>query len=164
MWSFRGGIVLALCLLISGCGFTPMYAGGSPAVGADIFIANIPDRDGQYLRNLLIDRLNPRGRPDAARYELKIEPLKITATDLGIQKDATVTRTEIEIEAHLVLAGKEKGEILLDRRVHAVGGYDVLDQQYSTLVTRQNVKEHILAELADDIVLSLNLRLREAAP
>jgi LPS-assembly lipoprotein len=139
-----------------------MYAGGAPSVSANISIGNIPDRDGQYLRNQLIDRLNPRGRPADARYDLVIEPLKITATDLGIQKDATVTRTEIEIEAHMTLMDKTTGATLLDRRVHAVGGYDVLDQQYSTLVTRQNVKEHILGELADDIVRALDLSLKPA--
>ena len=139
-----------------------MYAGGAPAVHADIEIASIPNRDGQQLRNDLIDRLNPRGRPAEARYILNIEPLKTTSTDLGIQKDATVTRTEIEIEAHVVLKEKGTDVILLDRRLHAVGGYDVLDQQYATLVTRQSVTEHILAELADDIVTALNLSLPRA--
>lgn len=163
-WSRKARLAAALgmAVLPAACGFAPMY-GGSAAVEANyaaIEISNIPDRDGQYLRNLLIDRLYTRGRPADARYELKIEPLKTVATDLGIQKDATVTRTEIEIDARMALVEKATGKTVLERALHAVSGYDVLDEQYATLVTRQDVKDHVLGELADDVTTALNLYFR----
>lgn len=153
--------VLALCLLLAGCGFAPLYGGaGMSQKFAGVQVENIPDRDGQHLRNLLIDRIYTGGRPENPRYALKIAPLTTTATELGIQKDATVTRTGIEITAHMMLVDRSSGKVVLARTLHAVGGYDVLDQQYATLVTRQNVTEHILAELADGVTQALSLYFR----
>jgi LPS-assembly lipoprotein len=153
----------ATLLFLTSCGFQPLYGGGQASVTAhyaDIAIPNIPDRDGQYLRNVLIDRLYTQGRPTDARYDLKIDPLRVTLTDLGIQKDATVTRTQVEILAHVQLIDKITGKPLLDRQVRAVGGYDVLDQQYTTVITRQNVTEHVLDDLAANIVTEMDLYFR----
>jgi LPS-assembly lipoprotein len=158
--SWSRAALLALCLCAAGCGFEPLYAGGGQSVAAhyaEVDVANIPDRDGQFLRNALIDRLYVGGRPADAKYELKIDPLKETSTDLGIQKDATVTRTQIEISARLRLVDRETARTLLDRTVRAVGGYDVLDQQYTTVITRQSVTENILTELSDNVLRELDL-------
>ena len=153
-------------VFLTACGFQPLYGGGPEssvsAHYADINIPSIPDRDGQYLRNALIDRLYTHGRPSDPKIDLKIDPLKTTLTDLGIQKDATVTRTQIEILAHMQLIDKITGKTLLDRHVRAVGGYDVLDQQYTTVVTRQNVTDHVLDDLSTNIVTELDLYFRRA--
>src|SRR5262249_43067849 len=114
------------CFLVAGCGFTPLYGEGDGNVSAhyaDVEVLNVPDREGQELRNALIDRLYTEGRPADPHYSLKIDPLTITHTDLGIQKDATVTRTEIEVGAHMQLVDRTSGKTLLDRSVRAVGGY-----------------------------------------
>jgi LPS-assembly lipoprotein len=155
MWWFKSCAGAALLLTLASCGFTPLY--GSAAPRPEVFVASIPDRDGQELRNLLIDRIYAHGVPQAAPYELRIEPLKISAADLGIQKDATVTRTEIEIGAHMTLVDTKTGATVLERHLRAVGGYDVLDEQYATLVTRRSVTDRVLAELADNVVTELSL-------
>ena len=56
-------ITIASILLLSACGFSPMYGANSSKNNTaikteltDIEIALIPDREGQYLRNALIDR------------------------------------------------------------------------------------------------------------
>ena len=59
--------VLSALLAVSACGFTPMYAQNDAgadvaAYYSDIFIENLKDRDGQYLRNALIDRIYVDGR------------------------------------------------------------------------------------------------------
>src|SRR6218665_604235 len=86
----------AVCLPLglAACGFEPMYGSSSStaqtsvkASYADVEIANIPNREGQYLRTALIDRLYIQGRPADARYTLEIEPLKRTLTNQAIQKD-----------------------------------------------------------------------------
>lgn len=141
-----------------------MYGGEQPvAYRADIEIANIPNRSGQRLRNLLIDRIYVNGRPADARYELRIAPLTVLSTGLGIQQDATATRNQIEITARVMLVDTRAQTILMDRKMRAVGGYDVLDEQYATLVTRKTTTGHILADLADDITLALDLYFRSHA-
>ncbi|MBI1215774.1 MAG: hypothetical protein GC185_08145 [Alphaproteobacteria bacterium] len=173
-WS-RTAAVLCLALALAGCGFTPMYgdksAGGgdsSAAQGAlavsrsTVEVANIPDRNGQYLRNQLIDRLYLKGRPADAPYLLSITPLKDTTTDLGIRTDATATRAMYEIDASMTLTNKASGKVILQRNVRSVGGYNELDNQFATLVSAQNLRDNMLHELADTVVRQLDLYFNRA--
>lgn len=143
---------------LSACGFQPMYGQRSPAGGMlRVEISNIPDRDGQYLRNALIDRLYLRGYPQEAPYRLDITDLKKEITNIGIRKDASSTRGQMDISATLRLVDKETGAVLLERPLHAMGGYNLLDNQLATLVSKESLTEHVLQEMSDTIVTELGL-------
>jgi LPS-assembly lipoprotein len=81
---------IGLTAILSGCGFKPLYgtAGGRdiPAELAKVEILPISDRSGQILRNGLIDKMNPGGRPTGAKYKLLVT-FKIHKHNLGIRKD-----------------------------------------------------------------------------
>lgn len=160
MWLSRI-ITLILCLTVAGCGFRPMYgtnaAPSTIAMSSGVEIANIPDRDGQYLRNLLIDRMYLQGRPADAPYLLTISPLRTDITNLGIRKDATSTRAMQQVTASLKLVERATNATVLEREVRAVGGYNQLDNQFATLVSRESVNEHMLEELSDSIVTEVSL-------
>ncbi|HYD19449.1 MAG TPA: LPS assembly lipoprotein LptE [Patescibacteria group bacterium] len=161
MWSSR--VVILLALLVAGCGFKPMYgehAGRFDAADAresGIEVANIPDRDGQYLRNQLIDRLNLKGRPGNAPYLLTVSPLRTELTNLGIRKDATATRAMLQTSATMTLTERATGQVVLTRDVKAVGGYNQLDNQFATLVSKSSVLSHMLEEMADTITTEIGL-------
>src|SRR6201996_5580011 len=143
MSSFKAVAGFALLLCLAACGFEPMYGAHSAATEAvdtalpNIDIGNIPDRDGQYLRNLLIDRLYTGGRPDAAPYTLNFSKLNKNIVDIGIQKDATATRAQIQITTHMDLIDKSTGKAVLQRDLKTVGAYNLLDDQLSTIVSQQ---------------------------
>jgi LPS-assembly lipoprotein len=157
---------LALTLSLAACGFEPMYGTHSQAAQAvdtalpNIEIANIPDRDGQYLRNLLMDRLYTSGRPEAAPYTLTFSKLTENITNIGIQKDATATRAQIQITTHMELVDKNTGKAVLQRDLKTVGAYNLLDDQLSTLMSQQNITDSILQEMRDDAVTELGLYFR----
>jgi len=155
-------VALGCLLSLGACGFKPLY--GKDSAGAqisaqyrDIAIANIPDRDGQYLRNMLIDRLYLAGRPADARYDLQVLSLHKDIQNTLIKKDATYTRALMKITATLVLKDRATGEVLLERKLQASGSYNLLDNQFATLISRDNLTENLLRELSDTIVTSLNL-------
>ncbi len=129
----------------------------------DIDIANIPDRDGQYLRNLLIDRLYVNGRPADAPYQLKFSPLGKSIVNLGVRKDATSTRAQMQITTQMQLIDKGTGKVLLQRDFKTAGAYNLLDNQLATMVSQQNITESILQELKDSAVTELNLYFRRKA-
>jgi LPS-assembly lipoprotein len=162
-------LALGLPLWLTACGFEPMYGANSKGAEAvavalpNIDISNIPDRDGQYLRNLLIDRLYTSGRPDAAPYTLNFSKLQKNIVDLGIQKDATATRAQMQITAHMDLIDKSTGKAVLQRDLKTVGAYNLLDDQLSTLMSQQNITESILQEMRDDAVTDLSLYFRRKA-
>ncbi len=162
MWLSRVVIVLAL-LLPAACGFKPLYGEHSGvfdaanALESGIEVANIQDREGQFLRNQLIDRLNLKGRPAEAPYILTVAPLKTELTNLGIRKDATSTRAMLQVSSKMILTERATGKAVLVRDIRAVGGYNQLDNQFATLVSKASVSDHMLEELADTVVTEIAL-------
>lgn len=163
MWSFKKqAVALGICLLLPACGFQPMYgkhAGGQSlaALHQNIRIDNIPDRDGQFLRNMLLDRLNDEGRPADARYVLEVAPLKKEAVNQLITKDATYTRALLKISTTVRLVDTVYGKTVLERKFLSSGSYNLLDNQFATIVSRDSMTDNLLRELSDNIVTALNL-------
>ncbi|TAL30970.1 MAG: hypothetical protein EPN97_11580 [Alphaproteobacteria bacterium] len=164
--AFAGVTIALVVTLLTACGFEPMYGDkGDSATAANyssVEIDNIPDRSGQYLRNQLIDRLYLDGRPSGTVYALKVAPLRTVTTSMGIRRDATSTRAMAEVGTTMQLVEKATGRVLLQRDMRATGGYNLLDNQFATIVSRQSVSEHMLDEIADDIVTELGLYFHRA--
>lgn len=161
-WSKLLGVLIAPVMLVTACGFTPVYAPGLSGVDvqahyAQIAIDNIPDRSGQYLRNALIDRLYRQGRPTNPRYRLQMVGLNESITSLGVRKDATATRAQMDIRVKMILLDRQNGVRVLERSLAGSGGYNILDNQYATLVTEQSVRDQILDDIADSVQTTLNL-------
>ncbi len=153
-------VLAAIAVLLSACGFAPVYGdrGGARNVSAalgKVAISNIPDRDGQFLRNHLIDRMYISGRPSDPNAKLRVS-LKMTESDLGIQKDATASFRELDLLAEYVLTDKS-GKPLLDGKAHSVVGYSKIDAQYGLLAARDNARERALREVGEQIVNRLSL-------
>lgn len=144
-------------LFLAACGFQPLYSQNVTAPWPHVEIANIPDREGQFLRNLLIDRLYSQSAPADARYVLQVSRPDVRIRSLGIRKDATSTRGQIDISATAVLTDKQSGEALLRRTVQASGGYNRLDNRYATLVSEESSTELVLKELSGAIMTELDL-------
>jgi LPS-assembly lipoprotein len=162
--TFVGVAFMMAPFFLSGCGFESLYATrnieqSTPAIE----IANIPDQDGQYLRNLLIDRLNAGGRPADPRYELKFTPLAKDTVNIGIRKDASATRAQVQVATQMRLIEKSSGKILLQRDLKTVGAYNLLDNQLATMSSQRYTTENILRELGDSAVTELDLYFRRSA-
>jgi LPS-assembly lipoprotein len=163
MWSFKKQFMaLGLCLLLPACGFQPMYgkqAGGQSlaSLHQTIRIENIPDRDGQYLRNMLLDRLNDDGRPADARYVLEVAPLKTDITNQLVTKDATYTRALMKISTTVRLIDTVYGKTVMERKMLSSGSYNLLDNQFATVVSRDSMTDNLLREMSDNIVTAVNL-------
>lgn len=160
----RLAVLAVLCLPLAACGFRPLYGtdGVESRVAqqmADIEIANIPDRDGQYLRNILIDRLHLQGRPADARYLVSFTPVRKDVIDFAVQKDATYTRARVELYTTMTLTDRRTGETVLTRDLRAAGSYNQLDNQFATFVSKESMTDHLLAELGDSAVTALGLYL-----
>jgi len=125
----------------------------------EIFIANIPDRHGQILRNFLIDRLYTNGRPTNFSYELDLSPIKEENTEMGIKKDSSATRIQVQVSTNMKivrLTGEEK-EVVFEHKIKSVGAHNVLDNQIASLVSREDLMSDILKEMADEIKTQVDL-------
>ncbi|MBL1146955.1 MAG: hypothetical protein HND56_10640 [Pseudomonadota bacterium] len=171
---FKRFSAVFLCTLLlataAGCGFSPLYAVRTQtAIEAfrDITIANIPERAGQQLRNLLIDKLYGSAGPSGQnRYRLVVNDLQERETSMGVQKDATVTRIQLRVSGEFILHDLHNTDadgnpaVVLQRRLRTLNSYNVLDNLYATRISRQNILDISLNELADQAVTELSLFLK----
>lgn len=120
-------------------------------------VANIPDREGQMLRNVLLDRINRGGYAANPQYRLEMSSLEESKTDLDITKDSDSTRGQLRLESVMTLRDIVSQEVLLRRSLHAITSYNILASEFSTRVTEQNARENAITDLANQVEMQLNL-------
>ncbi len=155
-------LILTTILFLSACGFSPTYgtATNSDAVKNNldqIDIAIIPNREGQYLRNALIDRFYQSGTPTSPRYNLKIPKIIENVSDFDITIDSEATRRQLKLRATMTLIDKKSGKKVLSRKLRAITSYNVLESEFSTIVTEQSARDAALNDLARQAVRHISL-------
>lgn len=162
-------LLLLPVLCVTACGFQPMYGSHSAAMqenasghainGAmsDIEIAIIPDREGQILRNELIDQLQPRGPSANPRYKLTFSKLNATIRELDLTKSSEATRAQIIASVAIYLTDTKTGEQVLSRPLKSISSYNILPSEFATNVTEDNARKSALKDIARQIQLQLSL-------
>lgn len=162
--------LLLITLSITGCGFTPMY-GNFTKHGqfytdealSHMSIDNIPDREGQYLRNLLMDRFyGDAGKGRYVSHTLSVSELKERLTDLDITKSSDATRAQLRMSATILLTDKKTGKLVLNRKISAITSYNILPSEFATRITEKDARENALEEIARQIELYVSLYFRSA--
>lgn len=155
---------LSFCLFcLSACGFQPLYGENKyTPVGAEdrlaqVEIGNIPNQEGQYLRNALIDRFYRHSRPENPQYLLLIKPVRENLVDLDITKSADATRGQLRLSTGIELKEKGSKTPLLERDLRSITSYNILSSEFSTRVSEENARTNALDDLARQIELQLNL-------
>lgn len=158
----RMGISLfSLCFFLTACGFHPMYTPreGKSDISYPLKIATIPNRNGQVLRNYLIDLLIPEGAQQGAIYVLEIN-LTEKVKSIGIAKDETATRKEATLTAAIILRNIRTNKVVYKHTTKAINSFSVIKQNYySDLVTNEYAKRQALRLLAEKITLLLTTYL-----
>lgn len=153
----RLALISLICFQPAGCGFSPLYGKqgeaqfGNEDLLAYVYIDNIPNREGQYLRNALIDRFYRSGRPVDPQYTLQIDDLDTRRVDLDITKTSASTREQVRMKANLRLTDKKTGELLLQRRISATASYNVLESEFATRISRSEAQDNALLDLSGQI-------------
>ena len=122
-----------------------------------VIIATIPNREGQYLRNALIDRFYRNGYPSNAAYQLSVSAIHETLTDLDITKQSDTTRAQLRLDTSITLINTVTQETVLQDDLTSVAAYNVLDSQFTTRVSEDNTRKNALDDLARQIETRLAL-------
>lgn len=164
-WSRRRILAIVAAAPLAGCGFHPLYGGETageydPTL-ASIKVEPIADREGQIFELALRERLNPRGVAIPPRYALRVK-LSLSRSDLGIQRNATSTRAEIDAAASYSLTGQG---ISISGFSHTVSAFNLQNDAWAATVAEDDARERAIDDLADAISLQLALwsRQRQAA-
>jgi len=158
--------VSAAALGLSGCGWTPLYAdretGPADAELQAIKVDAIPERIGQRLALALRESLNPDGIPAPQRYRLSIL-LTAARSDLGIQQTGLGSRGKLDANANITLRDIKTGAPLLSTTSHAAESFDILANEYASVVAEDDARIRAVEELRRDIVTRLTLFLQRRA-
>lgn len=142
-------------LTLSACGFTPMYGEHSNATPKQSFnkiaISIIPDREGQYLRNALIDRFYTNGIPSNPTYQLTIDPIKESISDFDITIESEATRRQLKLTSTMRIVDIQTNKTILTQSILATSSHNVLTSEFSTLVTEQSARDAALNDLARQV-------------
>jgi LPS-assembly lipoprotein len=155
---------LALSVLASGCGFTPLYASGGPdgngkgSLIGPVTIDEIKGKSGHIVRAELNKMLlTESGGPP--------RHLKITTSEgvvgLGYRVDETASRADVVLTGtYQLLDTNEK--VLASGNATAVAGYGVPASAYGEFSAHEDAREKAAENLARLIFAKLNLQLSKA--
>jgi len=148
--------VVALGLIgLAGCGFRPLYGERSAASVtapelAAIQIDIIPNREGQLVRNNLLDKMRPRGAAPRELYRLSVG-IGIGRESFGIRTDETATRGSLTMNATYTLSDLATGDLLLTATSRAVSSYNILDSDFATVISENDAIRRTAVDLSEEI-------------
>ncbi|HEX4874531.1 MAG TPA: LPS assembly lipoprotein LptE [Sphingorhabdus sp.] len=156
--------LLLASLLLSACGLTPLYSGGSQgpvsALLGSVAVDPIEGKNGWLMRNALNDRLGA-GAESGVRYRLVVK-LDDQIEGFGVRADDTVTRERRTLRARYQLVDLESNKTLLDATAGSDAGIDVVSSEYATIAAENTALENLTQKVAEQIVTRLSLYAQSA--
>lgn len=148
------GLTLLAAPLLSGCGFTPLYAtpGLAPALSSIETIA--PEgRLGALLREQLDDALaRDRSQPASMRLEMDLKQVRVAR---GRRIDNVATRYEITGVATWRLTSLANGQVVHTGTTSAEVTIDTTDQPYAAIAASEDAQVRLATELARRMQLDI---------
>ncbi|MET0155012.1 MAG: hypothetical protein ABW189_02765 [Rickettsiales bacterium] len=147
--------ILATLLCLVGCGFSPVYAvkekgGAHREALASVDVSAPQTREGQlFARELLTLLGGSAERPIEPLYRAEVT-FKEDELPLHIRRDRIVTRYRMHIDGRYVLRRIVDNAIITEGTVSSTGGYDRVDSDYSTYVSRRELRERLVKALAEE--------------
>lgn len=163
---FLSAAVGAAGLLVSGCGFRPLY--GAKSMGAvdtqlaQVKIGIIPDRVGQQLHNYLLDRINRKGRPEKPLYLLTVD-VKIEKTRQAIEANQSATRAKLVFTASFSLQEISTEKVLVKNWARSVNSYNIVTSAISTRSAELDAIDRAAREVSEEIRSLLALYFQQRA-
>src|SRR6266851_1307638 len=163
-------LLLALALVpvlaLIGCGWTPLYADRESEPADEelraIKVDPIPERIGQRLAWALRESFNPTGVATPQHYRLRTL-LTTARADLGIQSTGLGSSGKFDATAALTLLDIKTGTPLLATASHASESFDIVANEYASVVAEDDARTRAVEELRRDIVTRLTLFLQRRA-
>ena len=154
--------IIAVFLLLCSCGFKPMYKqtpyNNLSSKTSQISISPVRVFDGAYgieLRNNLLNKLTPLGKPEKPEYILDITLSNPDIVDYTIKDDGTASSYLVIMNADYVLKQKKDFKVLFEKSVNAEISYNILKNQFSTEMLKSDAIRLAIDSLANQIYFSV---------
>lgn len=124
-----------------------------------IDIALIPNAEGVFLRNELIDRFYQNGYPADPLYTLIMTEIRETESDFDVTIESEATRRQLTLTTTLQLTDLKTGETILTRPLKTVTSYDVIGSQFATRIAEEDARKAALRDIARQAEMQISLFL-----
>ena len=162
---------VAAALVLSACGFTPLYGQHSTAAApgvvdalSTVSIRWLANREGMKLRQILREELQPKGLSTAV-YDLDVR-FSTRVEELGIRSDATSSRANLILLATFDL--NEGGRSVFADRVQSIVSYNILDDQFATVTSQADAEnrgiKQVGAEIKTRLAVYFHGRIKSTQP
>ena len=162
-------ITLIIFFIISSCSFTPLHkeAQGNYHTLSQIKLGAIRAEKDYIFRNYLLEELNPNRIESKQRFVLDISINKSTR-DLLVQKDTTISRSEIIVTANYKLKDM-KNNIIKSGNIKSTASFEQNLSSYSSFTQENEAYKNALKDIARSLksriivsLLNKNLILDES--
>lgn len=154
--------VSGLMLLLSGCGFQPLYAtsdGAAPGLrNVALATLNAPEEIEPVVKRAFSRRTAPEA--GAAQYDLLLTTTE-QSERLAVQIDASVTRYNYRLIGNYTLVERASGR-KFKGRITSISSFNIVNSQYSTLYAEEAAREKAATQLVEDIDRDILLKLAAA--
>lgn len=147
-------------LILSGCGFQPLYGGGPSGVRLDgISLEQLGDERIDYL---LRDELRDSFSRSGGRYRLVLEPAEVRRTGSGIGADGIATRYDLLLTVSFRIFETGNPDPVFDGSASGAGTYNIPLQPYAAITSQREGEELAARSAANRITLQVARFLRTA--
>lgn len=149
---------------LAACGFQPLYGNqetqgvsGKLLQEPNVFVGIIREREGQILRNFLIDEL---GQGKKSAHSL-VATVSISEQDLGENSEADTTRSRVVVTGnfHLKIADQT-----FPFQTRSAASFSTVQSDYATLVAREDAIRRGLKDVANQAALRIVSIFNRTAP
>jgi LPS-assembly lipoprotein len=153
-------VVMTCALLVSACGFRPLYGMNGAEPGAQALFSSIyVDTDdtelvGYELRNAIMDLMHCSNDPRMAKYRLRFT-VKQTREGVTIAPDAAITRYDYTLNVKYTLEDAKTGAVITKGAESTLSAFDVVSSPYSTLVAQQSAQKSASQDVASRLQIDL---------
>jgi LPS-assembly lipoprotein len=158
-------LTLMAVVLLSGCGFKPLYATGgghsSSQALEGIEVAPVANYDGMRFRRHLQSLLGPEKTGSEALYLLQVT-LDDNLDYLGIRPDDAASFGKVRVWATYVLKEKATGKVVTEGSARATSGFTIAGSQYASLYAEEDARYKALQQAAQSIARRLAVALHSS--
>lgn len=146
-------LLLAVTLVLAGCGYRPLYSSSAETAGvaatlSSVTIPEAEDRVGQLIRNDLISSMKANKGED--KYTLLLKP-EVKRKGIIDKPNPDVTRDAVTLAVSYELVDRANGTIMTEGRTFSQASFDVIQQPFADLQAETNATERAAREVSADI-------------
>jgi LPS-assembly lipoprotein len=151
----RFTIFLSLAVVLSACGYKPLYESRSDGRGVvaelqGIAIQEQGERAGQLVRNKLLSSMRPAGTVKEDRYTLALVPI-VTKFGLVDQSRPGIQRLRLRLNVSYRLIEIGSGKEANTGKTFSAVSYDIVHEPVSDLQAESNALNRAAQEVGTDI-------------